>query len=103
MPRQNAFGSLAPAPFPRLMTVRLIDLLKVGRRKKHCDSSKPPSDRPLPFLSFGDSPWTVSISLLVSKPQASVLSLFDREIEPFVAVAGRGLAPGFFWGEAPTC
>src|SRR5436309_991608 len=102
MPRQNAFGSLPPAPFPRLMMVRLIELLKVGRRNKHCDSAKPPSDRSLPFLSFGDSPWTASISLLVSKPQASVLSLFDWEIEPFVAVAGRGLAPAAGSGEAPT-
>src|SRR6185369_1607536 len=89
---QNSLGSRALGPSPLSVTTRLIELLKVGRAKKHCDLLKPPSTPPLNLVSFSDSPCTDRISSLVSKEHASSFPAPDGR--PEFVIAGDSFASG---------
>jgi hypothetical protein len=65
-----------------------MELVKVGRVKKHCDKLNPAAVCPVSFVSLIVSPWIASISLLVSKTQASILALTAPASEDAGVLAG---------------
>ena len=76
-----------------MANVKVTDFAGVAVRKKHCDINMPPLGWTPGLVSFTGSPWTASISALVSSAQTSIFGLAGAEPVPAFVFCGKPLSP----------